>query len=539
MLTPEDRAIIAGLLSELAAMSGPTVEDMLVLIARVPPRQEAYAYLVEQALGRRELPRQRVLALREAVRRSGPPASLAAPHRRADLSSGGPAREKIGALMRAVREQEPGAADAIRQGIGAERDPFVLATMASALGRLGCAADAMLLIGLLENEDARVVANALEALGRLGACLPVEGLTRLIERSDGRVRSTALALLGRVDVGRVLEALWLLSASARPAARAGAVHALGELLQHPRAVQMLLSLFEHEEDPSVLRRIAASVKKCALVMDPKSLVGSLHELRGHSAGGKHALIAELLQELAVELGMVEEDVERIGRERSHDMQPSAGSYPVRDELGSLPVAPRMEGDADLSFAAAWGPPSGGAVCADPASGSCPASAGIDDLARMEHIERVKRVQTRSRPATIPPPGPVPGRRRTWIPAVALLAATLVLVIGLSRGAGGIAPSVAARKDPRPSALPSKLRTHGPRERAPQATAGTPVGSPVELDGRVVSASRNRMIVRSGAQYYVVGGRELEDYRAGQVFRGLARMMGTAPNGLIRVDVARR
>src|SRR5690606_28259196 len=70
---------------------------------------------------------------------------------------------KVKALVHATRAGDPASAEAVRRHIAGETNPFVLATMASVLGRAGTPADASLLAPLLDHADARVVANALQA----------------------------------------------------------------------------------------------------------------------------------------------------------------------------------------------------------------------------------------------------------------------------------------------------------------------------------------------------------------------------------------
>lgn len=220
---------------------------------------------------------------------------------------------KVDALQAAARDDTTNALTAIRARIARERNPFVLATMASVLGRCGGDADKSFLLPLLDDADRRVVANALESLYRLRVALPLNRLILLLKDGDVRVRANALVLASLADPDRVLQLVERLIAHPDPTVRSAVAHLLGELSARDQATRLLVRMLAIEQSVPILKHLAVGLKKHITLENVNDHLGEVASLGDQCTGAKLALLKASVQEIATELGIVREVVEDLAR----------------------------------------------------------------------------------------------------------------------------------------------------------------------------------------------------------------------------------
>lgn len=507
--------IVHDLIAELERREKVSLADATAAVCRLPldgatldavvrivrERRSTWAEALEQAVTYRR----HLLELRSGAAGPAPASPLTL-----DGLLVSPARPtvKVKALVQATRSADPESANAVRRHIDGETNPFVLATMASVLGRAGDPADAVRLIPLLENGDARVVANALQALYLLHVDVEPERLIELANRPDARVRANALAMLGRHDQALVLERIEDLVGSHDESTRAGIAYLLGEMTGHPQVLRRLFLMFAIEERTGVLKQIAQAVKKHASPRSPELVIGPLWDLQRKLSGVRLALVKLLLHEVGVELGMVSTQVAEVGEK-------FAGSAAPQPTSGAS-----LDGDVPLTFNDTWGPVS------NPPSGG---------------LERVGSTAT---------PKPPPPRSRMGLVALSTGLLTVLLWFALVPAPPAEPPSSPARLQAAgPGPAPrARMRTQLPAEKRPEAAVSSasfaapdvaerlgPVGASVELEGTVAGVSPGRAVVRCNGRYYVVRREGLEKLAPGARIRYRGRIAGVAANGLIFLE----
>lgn len=456
-----------------------------------------------------------------------------------------PTKVKVKALLDSARAGDPSVLEAAREGITTESNPYVKATLASVIGTMGDRSDRANLMGLLESADGRVVANALQALRALKIEVDLPVVSRLVQSASPRVRATALALLGETDPEQVFLMVTEVLARAQADLRASLAHLLGEMSCHPRSRELLLSMLVQEKNKSVMRQIAASLKNCASRKSAPLLVGPLYALGKRSRGTKNMLVRTLLRDIATEVGWVAAHVDAVGesyvekgaladagqppptieaevepREPECAPQARAGMVPPARKTPDGPPSSgeEIEGDAPLSFTAAWGE----APAARPAC------------------------QSRSMPAPAPGTSLRPGGRGLAI-AAAFLGGGLALWWFWPRGPITVA---AGTPPPVPTVRPVLTGSASPIGTIPirgssfsgsyQVVTPEPVqvGTSLDLRGRVVSSSTGRVVLASAGRYYLLEGHDnLDRVRIGDSLsvRGEIRKV---QGSLVSVLVAR-
>lgn len=340
MLSQDDERAIEQVLEEYARSAPSGGVDTGALLSKLPKQPEALERLIAMAKAR-GLP---------------PPLPFSGAQLSAVLASSSPYPQKVEALLAALRARHPELPAVIRKHLVGETDPFVVATLASALGQCGTPLDGALLAPLLNHPDNRVVANSLDALRRLRAPPRAEVLVRLLESPDQRVRTNAIAFLGVLDPDRALELVRALVHAQEPITRAGVAYVLGELRDQDGATELLLEMNEREQNMAVLKQIALSLKKHAGPDKAAALIGALHASATAAQGAKRSVIGTTLHEIAVDAGMVASEVERVAAEHraKHGAPPppppvATPAQPVHAQVGFAPVATaRVESPATAS-----------------------------------------------------------------------------------------------------------------------------------------------------------------------------------------------
>ena len=188
---------------------------------------------------------------------------------------------KVRWILDAVVAHDRSYGPAIRERLGTTAQPWLLATMASYLGRLGSIEDGGGLVSLLDHRDSRVVSNALDALIALDYQLPADRLGDLLESKHHRVRASALSLLSRLEPSQVFSRVQAMANAPDSRSRAAVAHLLGQLPVTNRTVELLVTLLARESDPGVIRVLAASIKHVAARRQAISIVGPLDRLAAH------------------------------------------------------------------------------------------------------------------------------------------------------------------------------------------------------------------------------------------------------------------
>lgn len=141
-----------------------------------------------------------------------------------------------------------------------EKNPFVKATVAVALGNTGQMKALTALVGLLRDTDARVRANAVEAVTQLGDPLVVNMLTPLLDDTNSRVKTNVAMALWKFGGLRMVGFLeGMLSAGHDKWDRASAAFALGEIGGFQAMSSLVSSLYD--QSPEVKRNVIRSLGK--------------------------------------------------------------------------------------------------------------------------------------------------------------------------------------------------------------------------------------------------------------------------------------
>ena len=598
MLSREDEQAIERVLEEFARRGQTGAAETAALLAKLPARPEVIDHFIGLAKTR-GLPWVEYLARNvatlgaAAVAPAGSPAQPPPPlpvtgaQLSSVLASDEPYPRKVEALLAALRARHPELPGVIRKHMQGESDPFVLATLCSALGQCGTALDGAVLAPLLNHPDNRVVANSLDALRRLRAPPRAEVLVRLLESPDQRVRTNAIAFLGVLDPDRALELVRALVHAHEPVTRAGVAYVLGELRDQEGATELLLEMNELEQNMAVLKQIAVSLKKHAGPDKTAALIGALHATAQAASGAKRSVVGTTLHEIAVEAGMVASEVERVAADHrakhggavaapamaretvpfapvvSAPTEPAgrAGSkVTATASFAALPppapppaittaafsvnraalVAPpppvQAEEDEELTFAGVWGAPQ----AASPATTTGAMKAKTSPMSRSGSITKPSALVPApdGRPIV---PAPAGGMAWGWLLAgVAVLGAvSLAVTLPAGKSEPGPVASASARpaKKSRLAGTAPVATSVGKPGQNPVAAHLGPAGAAVSMNGRVVGITSGRPVLECQGQYYLVvkGGRSGEDVKRGQVLAFSGKIMGSSQDGLFYVE----
>jgi hypothetical protein len=514
LLTPDEKEQIAALVDQLVARPGVGEAEAFELLRALPERPEALALARELVASRQgalagalemAIARLRSLFAADEVARpvEAVPAGAgdAAEALGRLLEAAVPYPAKVDALLGAIRHDERRVAPVLRARIAVESNPFVLATLASALGHLGEPADGALLRPLLDSTDARVVANALDAYTRLKADAPLAQVRELVGAADHRLRLSALGLIARSDPAAVLALVpALIKERAAPFA-SGLAMLLGNLGDSPRATELLLEMLALEDRTQVLKHVAQSLKRHATPERAPAILGPLELQRAAAGGAKQAMLGALHSEIAA-------------------LAPAPAPTGMRH---TPPQGFRAVDPKSIVTTAAYGTPRPpGLVSPNQPSGA----------------------------VTAPPPSAEPAPPRMGWTGGAVAAGLLVLVaVGPGRAP---APTAAARAVTRHAgdehAAPASAVT-APAARSLTARSAAadpfarpapkhlgPAGSEVLIEGTVITVGQKRVIVRCGDRFYTLRGKGLDDVKPGDAIKRSGKVSGVASDGMIFVAV---
>lgn len=560
MLSPDDEQRIETVLNEFARRGQTGAADTAALLAQLPARAEALEHLIARAKSR-GLVWVEYLA-RTVCTLGGPapaPAAMTAPvampitgaQLSAVLGSGEPYPRKVEALLAALRARHPELPAVVRKHLAVETDPFVLATLASAMGQCGTPLDGAILAPLLNHADQRVVANALDSMRRLRAPPRAEVMVRLLESTDNRVRTNAIAFLGVLDPDRALELVRALVNASEPTTRAGVAYVLGELADQDGATELLLDMNEREQNMVVLKQIAVSLKKHGSSAKAAQIVGPLQAAAEAATGAKRSVVATTLHEIAVEAGLVQAEVARLADEHRAKNAPPAQptSTPIKINLPPPPAATTtaaftfkptrpIEGDEDLTFASVWG------------QTSTPSAATTTGAIRVPKGATSRSGSTplpsRATPLPAPPPAPARSGAYLWLGAgvVALGLTGGVVAFRTTSPAPSVAPVAAAsvpgvkpRKGRELPAVPVVRGTKGEVGANPIAPHLGPAGAPVSMEGKVVGIAGGKPVLEHKGQYYLVvrSSRSADELKRGAMMQIAGKIMGVSADGLFYVE----
>ncbi len=145
------------------------------------------------------------------------------------------ARKEIDKIQGLIDSGDSSQLKELAARLSSEKNPFIKATLVSAVGKLGGRENMESVIGFLNDEDARVVANAAEALENLGNPKCVEELIKHINHNDNRVRANVVKAIWKyaqsnVSAGKVILArLKTMMFSSKAQMRESALYVLGEI----------------------------------------------------------------------------------------------------------------------------------------------------------------------------------------------------------------------------------------------------------------------------------------------------------------------
>ncbi len=143
--------------------------------------------------------------------------------------------ETVQALARSGTE---GALEAFSELVGSEKNPFVKATLAVAIGVLGSTPQIPLLDRFLADADPRVRANAIEGLMHIGGPEVSQRIVPHLKDTDKRVKVNAYTALSKVKKIDLLKALGEMLTAEKLWVRDASAYALAKLLL-PESVPLL------------------------------------------------------------------------------------------------------------------------------------------------------------------------------------------------------------------------------------------------------------------------------------------------------------
>lgn len=537
MLTPEDQETIGTVLAEFALRGPGGASHCAELLARLPKSQESLETFIRQAQEQGLTWVEQLAATLLEVRHQGPDSSETPPSPSgwteltltALLDSAAPGRAKTEALLSVAREHPPYLAQVARTRLESQTDPFVLATLASVLGRVGQRADVLPLMVLLKNPDSRVVANTLEALYRHHVEVPAEVLEKFMTQEDDRVRVHALALWGIADPQRSVDEIATLTEAPDPRRRASVAYLLGELAHRARALELLAKMLAVEDQVQVLRRLASSLRRQTGPAQAAAVVARVREIGADAPPAKASLLKDLCHDLSRENGL--------------DRPPSMGSAvrPATDPAMRLPgtmVAPVLSLTEDTA-------PLPGADSRTTLR-TRPFDIAMARLRTLKEKVLEAIVLLRTRGGWLEATRWETSRSMVIGLGVGSVLICAAMLNGLSRSAQVLQTSMSATDAASSSASgPGQggptLSSEGPRTAQGSGSTGafelnTGPGGVITLEGKVVGISSGKPLVFCGGRtYMVVTGSRPEDREKGKTLRVTGRTRGVTQDGLILVE----
>lgn len=158
-----------------------------------------------------------------------------------------------------VRLSDPAYLEIVKKALTRETDPYVTASLLSALGFYGSHEDAGVIVPLLSHTDFRVRANAIEALDAMGSIENYKHIVKLLGDNDNRVRATAAKVLKKYGKINTLQVLKEMIESTQVEMRDSAIHCLGSIKEDEAALLLSRALIDPVD--SLRGKAYAALKK--------------------------------------------------------------------------------------------------------------------------------------------------------------------------------------------------------------------------------------------------------------------------------------
>jgi hypothetical protein len=442
---------------------------------------------------------------------------------------------KIDALLAAGRNKDVTCIPALREWIFRETDPFVLATIASALGKVGTFEDVPYLIHLLANSDSRVVANALDAIAALDGYVPAPVIERLLESGNNRVRANLLGILAKQDPARALGHIPDLYRRTDVVTRSRIAHLLGTVKDQARALDLILEYLAHESHPRVLSQLVDALSSHVSPATEGRIIAGLDDLLESPA--RRTVAETALRQLCHNHAWDHEYVKAVSQRLAPEQHISPPC--AEDSSGETTEL----GDTTLSFAAVWGE----------AARPIPTDSGVFK-AEPKRAPIVRVLRARSGPPTVPRPGSPANAPAAGVLLVAIMLG--LFVTGRSESArlppgppasgrmipsmkqpAGIQQSRPAWIPPAPLSAPSRAAAHTGFGGEPESTDLGPVGSTITVEGVVVSVEVGKAVIRSKGRLFVLRGTRIERLEVGRCCTVRGALAGVLSNGIVLLDVS--
>lgn len=193
-------------------------------------------------------------------------------------------REKVARGV--VQSGNPEYLDILTALLPKEDDPRVLATMATAIGRLGNETHGNFLARLLVHKDYRVRANAVESAGNLDLRELYPNVIKLLRDEDNRVRANAAAAIRAFKPEKTLEALEQMMSSGRIDLQDSAIYCL-ERVNMEEAVE-ILAIGLVDSKSTIREKAVSALQHCA----SKGFEQAMALLEAYRTGGTEEEIRE-------------------------------------------------------------------------------------------------------------------------------------------------------------------------------------------------------------------------------------------------------
>ena len=261
--------IIQKELGDLKAILAEAREEAARAAAGETPPAEAEPQNIEAAEKIKPEPVPQTLVVPEAAAPVTPAPPAAGPRKAAKnvgVSGADPAEQaEIARIVERLKANDRSALAGFIERIAVEKSPYILATLISAIGKLGDGSAMDSLLPFLAHGDHRVVANCVEALERLGDSRCVDYLGGLLTHPDGRVRSNSVKAIWKftdkslaINQGAFDRIRDLVSSENREM-RESAIYILSEIADE-EAIE-LLNEAAADDDEKVRNRATDALKK--------------------------------------------------------------------------------------------------------------------------------------------------------------------------------------------------------------------------------------------------------------------------------------
>ncbi len=187
------------------------------------------------------------------------------------------ARDEINKIQAAIDAADKTQLEGFKQRLSTEKNPYITATLISAVGKLGGRNDMDSILTYLRNQDNRIVANTIEALESLGNPKCVESIVKIISHPDNRVRANAVKAVWRFAhnnvVARrvVMERLKEMMFSSKFEMRESSIFVLGEIADDDSIE--LLNIAANDKNPAVKEKAQEAITRANKVKTEREAEG--------------------------------------------------------------------------------------------------------------------------------------------------------------------------------------------------------------------------------------------------------------------------